>query len=380
MASIKGLRAISEEYKEGKEIGKGTYGLVHMCAHVGTPHEQNLVIKKIDLAKMKRKEIADLVKEAKLLGMFNHPNIVKLRDYFITPDNLCIVQEFCNAKDLAYEVKVMKKTKKLFPENVIWTWFLQISAAVKHIHDRKILHRDIKTANIFLHMTDPKGWPVCRLGDFGISKGACNRTDAALCCRSACLRRHRCSCDCALAPADSTCAPHPLHLPPATALEATNALARSHVGTPYYMSPELCENKPYSYKSDVWSVGVVLYELASLRQPFGACVRAHNEHCQNITNLSHANPSSSLVRTRWCCRWQRRRRCTGAYECVFIYVCAHTAWESMCVTTRMYLCTCAYAQYLETDPTICVLTFVNVVACRFAQFQWPRAQNSQRQV
>jgi hypothetical protein len=65
---------------------------------------------------------------------------------------------------------------------------------------------------------------------------------------------------------------------------------------------------------------------------------------------------------------------------VFIYVCAHTAWESMCVTTRMYLCTCAYAQYLETDPTICVLTFVNVVACRFAQFQWPRAQNSQRQV
>ena len=274
----------------------------------------------------------------------------------------------------------MKKTKKLFPENVIWTWFLQISAAVKHIHDRKILHRDIKTANIFLHMTDPKGWPVCRLGDFGISKGACNRTDAALCCRSACLRRHRCSCDCALAPADSTCAPHPLHLPPATALEATNALARSHVGTPYYMSPELCENKPYSYKSDVWSVGVVLYELASLRQPFGACVRAHNEHCQNITNISHANPSSSLVRTRWCCRWQRRRRCTRAYACVYIYVCAHPAWESMCVTTRMYLCTCAYAQYLETDPTICVLTFVNVVACRFAQFQWPRAQNSQRQV
>lgn len=129
---------------------------------------------------MRKKEIADLVKEAKLLGMFNHPNIVKLRDYFITPDHLCIVQEFCSAKDLAYEVKVMKKNKKLFPEEVIWTWFLQISAAVKHIHDRKILHRDIKTANIFLHMTDPKGWPVCRLGDFGISKGACERTNACV--------------------------------------------------------------------------------------------------------------------------------------------------------------------------------------------------------
>eukprot|EP00277_Geminigera_cryophila_P023644 CAMPEP_0179460772 /NCGR_PEP_ID=MMETSP0799-20121207/43711_1 /TAXON_ID=46947 /ORGANISM="Geminigera cryophila, Strain CCMP2564" /LENGTH=489 /DNA_ID=CAMNT_0021263135 /DNA_START=116 /DNA_END=1585 /DNA_ORIENTATION=- len=222
MSTIKHLRAISDEYKPGKELGKGTYGLVHICSRNISPETLNLVIKKIDLQKMKRKDIADLVKEAKLLQMFDHPNIVKLVDYFSTPDTLCIIQDYCNAHDMAWEVKQMKSSKTLFKEDVIWNWFLQLCCAVKHIHDRKILHRDIKTANIFLHTPDPNSWPVVKLGDFGISK----------------------------------------------ALDTTSALAKSTVGTPYYMSPELCDNKPYSYKSDVWAVGIVLYELATLRQPF----------------------------------------------------------------------------------------------------------------
>jgi serine/threonine protein kinase len=148
--------------------------------------------------------------------------------------------------------------------------------------------------------------------------------------------------------------PHPLPLIPATALEATAALARSHVGTPYYMSPELCEAKPYSYKSDVWSVGVVLYELASLRQPFGACVRA----CVRTMSIvkasplfSHVHPSSSFVRTRWCSPLQRRRAIRGVrgapppartvhtHICMRVYIRVRTpSLESMCVTTRMYLC------------------------------------------
>jgi len=75
-----------------QELGKGTYGLVHICSRNISPETLNLVIKKIDLQKMKRKDIADLVKEAKLLQMFDHPNIVKLVDYFSTPDTLCIIQ------------------------------------------------------------------------------------------------------------------------------------------------------------------------------------------------------------------------------------------------------------------------------------------------
>lgn len=222
MAHIKQLRAITDEFTMGKELGRGTYGTVHLCSRSADPKARDLVIKIIDVTKSSRKNIADYIKEAKLLQMFDHPNIVKFVDYFSTPDTLCIVQEFCNANDLAHEVKVMRKNKTLFREDVIWTWFLQLSCAVKHIHDRKILHRDIKTANIFMHQRDAGGWPIVKLGDFGISK----------------------------------------------ALEQTHALAKSTVGTPYYMSPELCDNKPYSFKSDVWAIGVVLYELATLKQPF----------------------------------------------------------------------------------------------------------------
>jgi len=90
---------------------------------------------------------------------------------------------------------------------------------MKHVHDRKILHRDLKSQNIFLNKN---GW--IKLGDFGIAK----------------------------------------------VLEHTKDIAKTVVGTPYYLSPEIIENKPYSFNSDVWSLGVLLYEMCTLRPPFDA--------------------------------------------------------------------------------------------------------------
>ena len=56
----------------------------------------------------------------------------------------------------------------------------------------------------------------------------------------------------------------------AKVLSSTMANARTVVGTPYYLSPEIVQSKPYSFKSDIWSLGVVLYELAALKPPFDA--------------------------------------------------------------------------------------------------------------
>jgi NIMA (never in mitosis gene a)-related kinase 1/4/5 len=91
--------------------------------------------------------------------------------------------------------------------------------ALEYVHGRKVLHRDLKTQNIFL-----TGNNTVKLGDFGISK----------------------------------------------VLENTNRAAMTVVGTPYYMSPEVCQNSPYSYKSDVWALGCVLYELCTLKHAFSA--------------------------------------------------------------------------------------------------------------
>jgi len=95
--------------------------------------------------------------------------------------------------------------------------FTQICLAIKHIHDRKILHRDLKSQNVFLTRQG-----LAKLGDFGIAK----------------------------------------------VLQSTVDHAKTIVGTPYYLSPEIIENKPYNFKSDMWSLGVLLYELCALKPPF----------------------------------------------------------------------------------------------------------------
>lgn len=112
-----------------------------------------------------------------------------------------------------------KNQKQFFDENQILDWFTQICLAMKHVHDRKILHRDIKGQNIFITKNN-----TLKLGDFGIAR----------------------------------------------VLNKTMDKARTVVGTPYYLSPEIIENKPYSFKSDIWSMGVLLYELCALTPPFTA--------------------------------------------------------------------------------------------------------------
>lgn len=96
-------------------------------------------------------------------------------------------------------------------------WFFQIALALKHVHDKNILHRDLKTQNIFLTKAS-----MVKLGDFGIAK----------------------------------------------VLNSETEMARTVIGTPYYLSPELCEDQPYNQKSDIWALGCVLYELTTLRHAF----------------------------------------------------------------------------------------------------------------
>ena len=105
------------------------------------------------------------------------------------------------------------------PEDVAWRLILQSALGLAHIHSLKILHRDVKSENIFL---DAAG--NAKIGDLGVAK----------------------------------------------TLTHTEDLGRTLVGTPFYLSPELCDRRPYDAKSDVWSLGVVLYETVTGKPPFRA--------------------------------------------------------------------------------------------------------------
>ena len=93
----------------------------------------------------------------------DHPNIIRCIESFVDKDNLNIVMEYADGGDLSKKIKDSKDHQ--FNENQILNWFTQLCLAIKHVHDRKIIHRDLKSQNIFLTEDN-----LVKLGDFGIAK------------------------------------------------------------------------------------------------------------------------------------------------------------------------------------------------------------------
>jgi serine/threonine protein kinase len=154
-----------------------------------------------------------------MMKNLQHPNIVAFKQSFFSEGkrHLCIVMTYCDGGDL--EQRLKQQRGKLLREDQVMHWFVQMALGLHFMHEKHVLHRDIKSQNIFM-----LGNGRLVLGDLGIAK----------------------------------------------ALSQTSELARTKIGTPYYMSPELFENKPYNHKSDIWALGCVLYEMATFKHPFEA--------------------------------------------------------------------------------------------------------------
>jgi NIMA (never in mitosis gene a)-related kinase len=218
-----------DDYKVFKTIGKGKFSEVYYAERKEDAHP--CALKKVDLPNADNDANSKLMKEVRLLQGLSHPNIISYLDSFVEECTLNIVLEWAGGGDLKQLLRNVKRRKARLHERTIWMYFSQCCEAVKHMHDHRVIHRDVKPANVFVM---PNG--RLKLGDLGLSR-----------------QMHECS-----------------------------LKAFSQVGTPLYMSPEVLRGEGHDFASDVWSMGCVLYELAVLRSPFEKAGLSIFELFQNI--------------------------------------------------------------------------------------------------
>uniref|UniRef100_A0A3Q2CD91 Serine/threonine-protein kinase Nek2 n=1 Tax=Cyprinodon variegatus TaxID=28743 RepID=A0A3Q2CD91_CYPVA len=213
-----------EDYEVLNTIGSGSYG---RCQKIRRKSDGKVLVwKELDYGTMAESEKQMLVSEVNLLRELKHPNIVRYYDRIIDRTNttLYIVMEYCEGGDLASLISRCIKERRYLEEQFILRVMAQLSLALKECHRRSdgratVLHRDLKPANIFLDVKQN-----VKLGDFGLAR----------------------------------------------ILNHDTSFAKTFVGTPYYMSPEQINRMSYNEKSDIWSLGCLLYELCALSPPFTA--------------------------------------------------------------------------------------------------------------
>jgi serine/threonine protein kinase len=174
-------------------------------------------MKKVQFANLSNKEKECALNEIRLMASISSPYIIAYKEAFFDGNLLCIVMELADGGDLLKKIESHKKKGTKFQEYEIWRAAIQMVKGLKALHDAKILHRDLKSANVFLQSDGD-----IKLGDFNVSKIA---KKGVLC---------------------------------------------TQTGTPYYASPEVWKDLPYNFKSDIWSFGVILYEICALHPPFMA--------------------------------------------------------------------------------------------------------------
>ena len=210
-ADLTGIKA----YEKISNLGDGGFGHVDLVKKKTTG--QLFALKRIDMQLLNDRERKNAENEATLLKVLLGPTIIRYFEQIFEDNQLIIVMEYASGGNLAMKLKEAKNAGQRLSTLQVLTWLAHLVIALMLMHSKNILHRDLKTQNLFLTQDN-----ILKVGDFGISKALGNSIE----------------------------------------------MAKSSVGTPYFMSPELCRGESYGTKTDIWALGCVLYEMITLKKPF----------------------------------------------------------------------------------------------------------------
>ena len=227
-----------QDFTIQKTLGRGSFGSVYLVLR--KKDQKIYALKTVIFENLNKRDQENSLNEVRILASINHPNVIGYKEAFWDEQgsSLNIVMEYADDGDLESKIVKMRKEGGMFNESLIWSYSIQMIEGLKALHDKKIMHRDIKSANIFL----VKDKHQCKIGDMNVSK------------------------------------------------VIKEKVLRTQTGTPYYASPEVWRDEPYSYKSDLWSIGCVIYELCALRPPFKGkdLDELYGNVCKgNIERISH---------------------------------------------------------------------------------------------
>lgn len=199
------------------KLGEGAYSTVFKVRRL--IDKKLYALKKVLIGNLSEKERKNALNEVRIMASIEHPNVISYKQSFISEEDnsLCLVMEFADSGDLLQKIQNCSKRSARLNEKFVWSVLIQVTRGLKALHELGVLHRDLKSANVFLNKDG-----TVKLGDMNVSKAT------------------------------------------------KDGFLKTQTGTPYYASPEVWKDMKYDKKSDIWSLGCVIYETVCLKPPFRA--------------------------------------------------------------------------------------------------------------